>query len=153
MVHVSSLLDGGVMTIPIWVLLAFASWTLLVLIASVGVYRWTRILAGSVPIREFRHDKVAGHADWYRRAMRAHGNCVENLPVYGAIVLVLYLRGIDTPVIDGLALVFMGARVCQTVTHVAFVETNRTVSVRFTFFAVQAFIMLWMALAAILTDT
>lgn len=141
------------MTTPSWVLFAFALWTLLVLMASVGVYRWRRILEGSVPISGFRYDALAGHADWYRRAMRAHGNCVENLPVYGAIVLALSLRGIDSPVLDGLALVFMGARICQTVTHIAFEETDQTVSIRFAFFALQVFIMLWMTVTVVLAGT
>jgi hypothetical protein len=34
------------MTIPLWVLLGFAAWTLLTLFTTVGVYRWTRILTG-----------------------------------------------------------------------------------------------------------
>ena len=32
------------MPIPVWVLLGFAAWTLLILFATVGVYRWSRIL-------------------------------------------------------------------------------------------------------------
>jgi uncharacterized MAPEG superfamily protein len=137
------------MTIPAWVLLAFAFWTLAVLIATVGVYRWKNVLAGDVPIREFRHDAVAGHDDWYRRAMRSHGNRVENLPIYAAIVFLLFLRGVDTQVVDNLALLFIGARICQTITHVAFKETNRTVSIRFSFFAAQVVAMLWMMIAIV----
>src|SRR5689334_5113133 len=30
------------MTIPVWVLLGFAGWTLLILLLSVGIYRWSR---------------------------------------------------------------------------------------------------------------
>ena len=33
------------MTTPLWVLLAFAVWTLLVLLAGVGVHRWSRIFS------------------------------------------------------------------------------------------------------------
>ena len=32
------------MTIPMWMLLGFAAWTLLLLMATVGVYRWVAIL-------------------------------------------------------------------------------------------------------------
>ena len=77
------------MTVPVWMLLGFAAWTVILLSATVGVYRWCRILTGRVQIRDFRADQVEGE-DWYRRAMRAHANCVENLPVFGAIVLALY---------------------------------------------------------------
>jgi hypothetical protein len=35
------------MSIPILMLLGFAAWTLLTLFASIGVYRWSRILTGA----------------------------------------------------------------------------------------------------------
>ena len=52
--------------------------------------------------------------------MRAHANCVENLPVYGAVVVGLVASGIRSPLLDGLAIVLLLARVCQTIVHVAF---------------------------------
>jgi len=61
------------MTVPVWMLLGFAAWTVLLLLSTVGVYRWSRILTGRVPIRDFRADQVEGE-DWYRRSMRAHAN-------------------------------------------------------------------------------
>jgi MAPEG family len=63
------------------VLLGFAAWTLLTLFTTIGVYRWIRILTGRAAIAEWRADEVQG-SEWYRRALRAHMNCVENLPVY-----------------------------------------------------------------------
>jgi hypothetical protein len=74
------------MSVPVWALLGFAAWTVLLLLSIVGVYRWSRILTGRVPIRNFRADQVEGE-DWYRRPMRVHANCIENPPVFGAIVL------------------------------------------------------------------
>jgi uncharacterized MAPEG superfamily protein len=136
-------------TIPLWVLLAFALWTLGTLVATVGVYRWRRILARRVAIREFRFDSLAGHEDWYRRATRAHANCIENLPVYGAIALILGVARLDTPALDALAIALMVARVAQTVVHVAFAETNATVSVRFGFFAAQVAAMIAMSVIII----
>jgi hypothetical protein len=38
------------MTIPVWVLLGFAAWTLLTLVTTVGVYRWARILTSRAAI-------------------------------------------------------------------------------------------------------
>ncbi len=136
------------MSVPLWVLLAFALWTLATLTATVGIYRWRRILAGRAGIGEFRYDKFEGYQDWYRRGTRAHANCVENLPVYGAIALIIAVTGVDTRALDILAVTVIVARVCQTVVHVAFFETNRTVSVRFTFFSIQLAAML--AMGAIL---
>ena len=124
------------MTVPIWALLGFATWTVVLLFATVGVYRWSRILTGRVPIREFRADQIDG-ADWYRRAMRAHANCVENLPVFGAIVLALYASGIGGATVNGVSVAILAARVVQSLVHVCLVQTNTVVSVRFAFFFVQ----------------
>ena len=133
------------MTTPVWVLLGFAGWTLLILLLSVGVYRWSRILAGRQGIGEFSADGTGG-ADWYKRATRAHANCIENLPVYGAIVLAAQSARVDDPVLDALACVVLAARVVQSLVHISFVQTNRVVSVRFSFFFVQFICMAWMAI-------
>ena len=124
------------MTVPLWALLGFAMWTVILLLATVGVYRWSRILTGRVPIREFRADHIEGE-DWYRRAMRAHANCIENLPVFGAIVLALYVSGVGGAVTDALSIAVLVARVMQSLVHVCFAQTNTVVSVRFAFFFTQ----------------
>jgi uncharacterized MAPEG superfamily protein len=131
------------MTIPVWVLLGFALWTLLTLFGSVGVYRWSRILTGKTEIKDFRADVVEG-SDLYKRAMRAHANCIENLPVYGAIVVGSVAAGVTSPLLDVLAVALLVARVLQTITHVAFEQTNVVASIRFAFFLAQAVCMLWM---------
>jgi len=133
------------MTIPVWVLLLFAGWTLATLLGTVGVYRWSRILTGRAALSDFRADEQQG-SDWYRRAMRAHANCVENLPVYAAIVVAIAASGVRMPTLDTLAVVLLVARVLQTVTHVAFVQTDAVVGVRFAFFFVQIVCMVGMGI-------
>jgi uncharacterized MAPEG superfamily protein len=78
-------------------------------------------------------------------AVRAHANCVENLPVYGAVALCTFAARVSTPILDTLALVFIAARICQSLVHMSLAETNLTVLVRFTFFLTQLVAMLWMA--------
>ena len=124
------------MTIAMWMLLGFATWTLLLLMATVGVYRWVRILFSNVPIASFRSDQLEGE-DWYRRGTRAHANCVENLPVFGVIVFVISALGIDGPAVSYLSIIILIARVCQSLVHVSHVQTDRFVAVRFTFFCLQ----------------
>ena len=131
------------MTVPVWMLLGFATWTVLLLLATVGVYRWSRILTGSVPIRNFRADQVEG-ADWYLRAMRAHANCIENLPVFGAIVFALYVGNVASPLVNIVATAILVARIIQSLVHVCFVQTNTVVSIRFGFFLVQIASFLWL---------
>ncbi|VVP67990.1 hypothetical protein PS918_00664 [Pseudomonas fluorescens] len=124
------------MTTPMWMLLGFTTWTLLLLMATVGVYRWVRILFSNVPIASFRSDRPEGE-DWYRRGMRAHANCVENLPVFAAIVWVISALGIDGPAVSYLSIIVLIARVCQSLVHVSHVQTDPFVAVRFSFYCVQ----------------
>ena len=131
------------MTVPLWALLGFAAWTVLLLLSTVGIYRWSRILTGRVPIRDFRADRIEGE-DWYRRAMRAHANCIENLPVFGAIVLALYASGIDSTAASVVSIAILAARIAQSLVHVSFEQTNALVSVRFGFFFLQIAGFLWL---------
>ena len=124
------------MTVPVWMLLGFAAWTVLLLLSTVGVYRWSRILTGRVPIRDFWADQVEGE-DWYRRSMRAHANCIENLPVFGAIVFALYVAGVGGSTVNFLSISVLAARVTQSLVHVCLVQTNTVAAVRFAFFLVQ----------------
>jgi uncharacterized MAPEG superfamily protein len=133
------------MTTPVWVLLGFAGWTLIILLLSVGVYRWSRIFTGRQAIGDFPAD-AAGGAGWYQRATRAHANCIENLPVYGAVVLAARCASVDDPLLDALACALLVARLIQSLVHISFVQTNTAVSVRFSFFFVQFICMAWMGI-------
>ena len=124
------------MTIPIWMLLVFAAWTILLLAFTIGVYRWGLIFAGLAPINGFRADQPEG-ADWYKRAMRAHANCIESLPVFGAIVLALYVSDAGGPAADFASIGVLAARVMQSLVHVCLPQTSSVVAVRFTFLLVQ----------------
>ncbi len=134
------------MTIPQWALLGFAVWTLLVLFGTVGVYRWSRILTGKVRISEWQADQPQG-SEWYQRAMRAHMNCVENLPVFATIVLCATATGADSRLLDLLAGAILVARIFQTTVHLTFAPSDAAALIRFAFFFVQALCMLAMAAA------
>ena len=143
------------MSVPVLVLLGFAAWTLLTLCASIGVYRWSRILTGRATMAEWRTDLPQGSdlyqraiqaqsSGWYQRATRAHMNCVENLPVYAAIVVALMAMGLQSAIIDRLAVIMLGARVVQTLVHIMLPPTNTATSLRFAFYFVQAVCMIAM---------
>jgi uncharacterized MAPEG superfamily protein len=131
------------MTVPVWMLVGFATWTVLLLLATVGVYRWSRILTGRVPIRSFRADQVEG-ADWYKRAMRVHANCVENLPGFGAIVFGLYVGNVAGVLVNALAVAILVARIMQSLVHVCFVQSSTVTSIRFGFYFVQIVSFMWL---------
>lgn len=138
------------MTVPVWMLLGFAMWTLLLLLVTVGVYRWSRIFSGRVAIRNFPAD-AAGGEDWYRRATRAHANCIENLPVFGAVVFGLHVGNVTGTLVDALAVTVLIARIVQSMVHVCLVHTNTVASVRFAFYFAQFICFVWMAGAIVAT--
>jgi len=121
-------------------LLGFAGWTLLVLLAGVGARRWELICRGDAALTSFPADIPHG-SDAYRRAVRAHANCLENLPVFGALVLIAAAAGLHSHDMDVLAVIVMAARIAQTSIHVCFAERNATVALRFAFFLLQVVAM------------
>ena len=131
------------MTIPVAVLLAFAGWTLATLTLAIGWYRWSQILTGTAGIHEFEGG-ARQPSGWSQRAHRAHANCLENLPLYTAVVVAIAVTGAAHPALDPLALTLMAARVGQTLTHVVFSQTARAVSVRFSLFLIQIVCMVAM---------
>ena len=135
----------NMMPIPVSVLLGFAGWTLLALLGTIGWYRWSRILTGRAEIKDFRADEPHG-SDGYRRAMRAHANCLENLPIYTAVVVAIVASGVRSGALDRLAVAVLVARVCQTIIHIALSPTNFATALRFVFFLTQIVFMLAMGL-------
>ena len=140
------------MSVPVWMLLGFAMWTVLLLLFTIGIYRWSRIFSGRVPIRNFPAD-AAGGEEWYRRATRAHANCIENLPVFGAIVFGLYVGKLGSTLVDVLATTILVARIFQSLVHVCFVHTNTIASVRFTFYFMQFVCFVWLVGIIVATQT
>jgi uncharacterized MAPEG superfamily protein len=124
-------------------LLGFATWTLLLLLFTVGIYRWSRIFSGRVAIRNFPADAGGGEI-WYQRATRAHANCIENLPVFGAIVFALHVGNVVSPLVDALSATVLIARIVQSLVHVCLVHTNAVASVRFGFYFVQFVCFSWL---------
>ena len=124
------------MTIPQWTLLGFAAWTLALLMATVGVYRWGLILFAKAGIASFPPEAREG-AGWYQRGTRAHANCIENLPVFGAIVYLITAIGLEGPMVNALCIATLAARIVQSCVHISHEQTNAFVAVRFSFYSVQ----------------
>ena len=76
--------------------------------------------------------------------MRAHANCIENLPVFGTIVFALYAGDVANATVTVLTVVILAARIVQSLVHVFLVQTNTVASVRFGFFFVQIVSFLWL---------
>ena len=122
------------MSAPLAALLGMAVWALL-LVCAIGSIRVVQVLRRKVPPNGFKAGEEHG-SPAYWRLNRAHLNCVENLPILGALVVVTELGGFGSGRIDWLAWTYLVARVGQTVVHVSS-GSNIAVNVRFTFFLAQ----------------
>jgi uncharacterized MAPEG superfamily protein len=122
-------------TPPLLSLIGFAAWTLCLSLVGIVVPRTLAVLLGRRRANSFT-PTAEGEAPWKQRVARAHMNCVENLPVYGAVVLALAVGGVSDPRIDTLAWVVLGARIAQSTVHLAS-TSHWMVTVRATFFFVQ----------------
>jgi len=130
------------MTTPLWCLMGFVGWTLLLLLA-LGVWRGALVLGQGAKAGDFLAGVPHGGARYWR-LNRAHLNCTENLPLFASVVLIGAVIGADSPTLDRLASVFLLARVAQSSTHIAS-GSDFAVNVRFSFFLVQLACLIWMA--------
>ena len=119
-------------------LLGFITWGLVLLIWMELIRTWL-VLSGRQAANGFTPDN-AGLSPFMQRLARAHANCVEGLPIFGGLLVVAILTG-QQSITDGTAMIFLAARVLQSVIHLSSTSPF-AVKARFSFFAVQ------MALAA-----
>ena len=122
-------------------LVAFIAWTLL-LLTLMEVIRTQLVLRRKVRANGFTPDN-ANLSPFMQRLARAHANCLENLPIFGGLLLVAIATG-NTSITNPLAYLFLGARVFQSLVHLSSVSAL-AVTIRFTAFAVQMTIGLYWA--------
>lgn len=132
------------MTVPLTVLILYVLWSIFVLLAGVATARTKRVMQGE-KFSDFPGG-VAEGPSYHRRAMRAHLNCIENLPVYAAVALTAAVAGVTGPWMSGLAITVLVFRLAQSSLHLAVEQTEPVVRIRGTLFAVQLAAIIAMAL-------
>jgi uncharacterized MAPEG superfamily protein len=127
---------------PIAALVLFALWAM-TLVLAVGVWRTSLVFVGRAKANGFTPGAPHG-SDAYWRLNRAHMNAVENLPIFGALVLSgSYLQVPDT-LFQILPSLILYARVAQSLIHIAS-GSAFAVTLRFLAYAVQLVSMLILA--------
>jgi uncharacterized MAPEG superfamily protein len=128
------------MTPTVFALTGFIAWTLFLLVLMEAI-RAKLVLSRAVPADGF--DPANSRlSPFMQRLARAHANCLEGLPIFGGLMLVAAVTG-RTAVTDPLALVLLGARVVQSLIHLASVSPT-AITLRFAAFTVQmAIAVLW----------
>ena len=133
------------MTHPsLYSLLGFVAWTMLVVLVGIGGPRVSAVIMRKAAPKSFVADVPHG-SERYRRTMRAHANCVENLPIFAALVLIARAVSLESALFEALAVIVLPARVAQTAVHVAS-GSNKAVLSRFWFFSIQFACFVAMAL-------
>jgi uncharacterized MAPEG superfamily protein len=124
-------------------LLWFTLWTLLVMFSYVN-WRFVEVLFRGKSAASWTRGTSIEVPAVVKRMNDAHFNCVENLPVFAAIVLVAAAMG-KSAVADAYAAYVLYARVAQSVVHIIGVN-HWLVLVRATLFGIQLVLfalMIW----------
>ena len=115
------------------VLIGFIAWTFALLVLM-ELLRTRLVVLGKSAPNGFRPDN-ANLSPFMQRLARTHANCVENLPVFGGLLLVALVTT-QTGITDNLAYVLLGARILQSSVHLASLSAA-AVTIRFCLFAIQ----------------
>ncbi|MFN2426573.1 MAG: MAPEG family protein [Candidatus Binatia bacterium] len=130
------------MTTPLYALMGFVFWTVFIVLA-IGLVRVAQVISGKTAVNGFPSGQPHG-SDAYWRLNRAHMNCVENLPLFAAVVLAGHVSGVTTGTFATLAQAYIIARVAQSIIHIAS-GSAMAVNLRFACFVVQVVCLLRMA--------
>ena len=71
---------------------------------------------------------VHAHSGWAQRLMKSHENAVENLVVFGLLVLVAHAAGVSSPAIGTAAMVYFWARLAHAVVYALGIPWLRTLA-------------------------
>lgn len=74
------------------------------------------------------NEKPKPHAPWAERLMRAHQNAIENLVVFGILVLLANSQGITNDVIAISSIVFFWTRIIHAITYTFAIPGVKTVA-------------------------
>ncbi|KRW62762.1 MAPEG family protein [Pseudomonas sp. TTU2014-080ASC] len=128
------------MTLSAVALLGLIAWTLLLVVLLVS-QRGLWVLSGKMAVNAFRADGSNAPSAFGQRLVRAHANCLENLPLQAGVLLYAMVTA-QTALTDPLALTLLAARLIQSFMHL--LSTHPLfVWLRFVAFFAQVLILIW----------
>jgi uncharacterized MAPEG superfamily protein len=122
-------------------LTGFAAWSLLLLVLMEAL-RTKLVMTKAISANAFSPDN-SNLSPFMQRLARAHANCVEGLPIFGALMLIAVVSG-RTAITDPAAYLFLAMRILQSLIHLSSLS-NLAVTLRFSAFAVQMAIAIYWA--------
>jgi uncharacterized MAPEG superfamily protein len=105
------------------------------LVCTIGYTRVSKVMRREARPNAF-NAAVPHGSELYQRCMRAHLNCIENLPIFGALVWLGSATGVTGSLFQIAALLVLPARVGQSIAHISS-GRNRAVLIRFYFYCAQ----------------
>ncbi|TYC55394.1 MAPEG family protein [Marinobacter sp. BW6] len=114
-------------------LVGFIAWSMFLLVLMESI-RSKMVLAGEVAPNGFNPEN-SNLSPFMQRLTRAYANCIEGLPIFGGLMAAAVVTS-NAHVTDQLAYVFLGARLVQSLIHLASLSPV-AVTMRFSAFAVQ----------------
>ncbi|MDX5373593.1 MAG: MAPEG family protein [Pseudomonadaceae bacterium] len=121
-------------------LLGLVAWPLLLIFVMLN-QRGLLVLSGRMRVNAFAPDGSNTPGAFAQRLVRAHANCLENLPLQAAVLLYAMHAG-QTALTDPLAGLLLGARLFQSSMHL--IGTRPLlVWLRFAGLLVQLLILAW----------
>jgi uncharacterized MAPEG superfamily protein len=129
------------------VLIGLTAWTLF-LVILMEMLRFRLILTNAIAANGFKPDN-SNLSPFMQRIARAHANCVENVPIFGILLIVALLTN-RASVTNPLAPWLFAARLIQSCAHLASLSIP-AVWVRFIAFAVQIAIAVYWSWALLLS--
>lgn len=107
------------MTMPLWSLVIFILW-MIVVVALLLIVRSRHLAAGGSP-QDFGKPNDASLM-W--RLFRVQSNLVENLPLYLGVVFLLTVRGVSGNAIDSLVVIYIIFRLLHSIIHIVGANPN-----------------------------
>ncbi|WP_259753815.1 MAPEG family protein [Pseudomonas sp. GCEP-101] len=121
-------------------LLGLVAWTVLLVLLVVN-QRGLLVMSGRMKVNAFAADGSTTPGAFGQRVVRAHANCVENVPLFCAVLLYAMVTQ-QTLITDPLAPTLLVARIVQSLVHLLSTSAL-AVWVRFAAFFVQLIILIW----------
>jgi len=102
------------MTFPLWGLVIFIVWIMIVVILLLTVR--IRHLSAGGSVKDFG---IQNDESLLWRLFRVQSNLVENLPLYLGVVFLLTVRGVSGIAVDSLVVLYIVFRLAHSVIHIA----------------------------------
>ncbi|WP_323774695.1 MAPEG family protein [Alcanivorax sp.] len=123
-------------------LLIYIIWTL-ILALSYATYRLPLVLTGKKSANHWERGKPVDDPEFLVRAKAAHLNCLENLPLFAALVLIGAATD-QSVTVNAVAGIIVAARIGQSLVHL--IGTSfPLVFIRASLFLIQVALMLYLA--------